>query len=592
MAKTDRDKTETWIQYQHGIDYNSRIGLYENVNRNEAFYAGDQWRGVQANGLPTPVFNFYKRIINYFIASILSQDTAINFVPENVGDEPDSEEEQEIKDAAELITQYSETLKEKLKLNYMLRQWLLDSAVSGDACAYSYWDPTIDTMQDIMGDINMESIDNVNVFFGNPNDRRVQTQPYIIIAFRQLVGDLRAEAKRNKVPEDKIRLITADEETSYQSGDRSKVELDSKDDATGKAIALLKLWKKDGVVYAKKSTCFTDIRPEWNTKLSLYPVAWKNWDTRKNSYHGQALGTGLIPNQVFINKMFAMAMMSLMHTAFPKAIYDKNTITAWSNTVGGAIGINRQPGESITGYATYMNPGEMSNQVLTTIDKAIEYTKDMLGASDAALGDVKPDNTSAIIAVQQAASVPLESIKQNLYQFVEDIGYIWLDIMATHYGKRSIDVEVMGKRVIKEFDFAKLKKMKFRIKIDVGPSSYWSQITAIQTLDNLLQAERISFTQYLERLPSGLIPQKQELIEEIKQQDTKQQFIYEQMARFMEQLPPEVQAMIQQMPPEEQEGHLMEMMMMPPEQLPVHIQEMMMGAMQPQQPQQPMRAVM
>src|SRR5690606_19061197 len=135
------------------------------------------------------------------------------------------------------------------------------------------------------------------------------------------------------------------------------------------------------------------------TTLSLYPVGFMNWDARKNSYHGQAVGTGLIPNQVFINKMFSLAMMSLMHTAFPKAIYNKNLVAGWNNAVGSAIGIDADNLTNINNVAAYMKPGEMSNQVFQLIDTAIKYTKDMLGATDAALGDVKPDNTSAIIAV-------------------------------------------------------------------------------------------------------------------------------------------------------------------------------------------------
>lgn len=565
--KPSYDKTLEWQQYQDGIDYNQRINLYENVNKNERFYGGDQWAGVVANGLPTPVFNIFKRIIDYFIAAILSQNVAIQFTPELVGDEPDGDEEASIKDAADLITAYSETLKEKNKMNQKIRQWLLDAALSGDAAAYNYWDASIDNGQAIKGDICVEEIDNVNVFAGNPNDKRVQEQPYIIIAFREMVSKLREEAEENGIPADKVKLISSDEETFYQSGDRSKIELDTKGDGSGKAIALLKLWKKDGIVYAKKTTCYTDIRPEWNTKLSLYPVAWMNWSQRKNSYHGQAVGTGLVPNQIFINKMFAMAMMSQMHTAFPKAIYNKLAVSGWNNAIGSAIGIeSTDPTVNVNNVAAYMNPGNMSNQVFELIDKAIQYTKDMLGATDAALGDIKPDNTSAIIAVQQSSAIPLETIKQNLYQFVEDIGYIWLDFMANHYGKRKVDVEILGKRVVKEFDFATLKKMKFRIKIDVGPSSYWSQITAMQTLDALLQSDRITFQQYLDRVPAGLIPKSQELIEELKAQDMKQQFIWEQMARFMQTLPPDQQAAIQALPPDEQEAQLMQLMMQPPEQ--------------------------
>jgi hypothetical protein len=568
---------EEWRMVQSGIDYNHRINLYETVNKNERFYAGNQWEGVIANGLPTPVFNIFKRIINYFIASILSQQVKMQFVAEQVGDTPNSEEEEYMKEAAELLSLYSETLWEKKKMNQKLRQVLLDAAISGDAAAYSFWNASISGIID-EGDIDLELPDNVNVFFGNPSSSDVEKQPYILITSREMVGKLREEAKANGMSDDQIRLITADNETFYQSGDRSKIELEEKDTLVGKTISILKLWKKDGQVMAKKITKYCVIKEEWDTLLTRYPLAWMNWDVRKNSYHGQAIGTGLTPNQIFINKMFAMTMMSLMQHAFPKAIYNKNFISGWNNQIGGAIGIDGDLNAPIGNYAQYLAPGQISGQVFQVIETAIQYTKDMLGASDAALGDVKPENTSAIIAVQQASAVPLENVKMNLYQFVEDIGYIWLDFMANYYGKRTIDVEVMGKRAIKEFDFEKLRGMKFRIKIDVGPSSYWSQITSLQTLDNLLQSEKISFLQYLERLPSGIIQGKQDLIENVKSQDTKQKFIYEQMARFLEQLPPPVQQSISSLPPEEQEAKLMELMMMPPQELPMMLNSMMPAA--------------
>jgi hypothetical protein len=569
-------ETLEWKQYLSGIDYNTKLNIYEVNNKNERFYGGDQWNGVVSNGLPTPVFNLFKRIINYFIASIMSQNIKLQFTPENVGDEPENEEEQLIKDAAELITDYSDTLSEKRKMNQLFRQCLLDAALSGDACVYNWWNMDLETMQKVKGDIDIETIDSVNVMFGDPNNRKVKAQPYILIVSRELVSKLRQEAKDNGVSEDKIKLISHDEEVYYQAGDRAKIELDEKESDTGKTIAILKLWKEDGKVYAKKITKYVTIREKWDTKLSDYPVAWMNWDQRKNSYRGQAVGTGLVPNQIFINKMFAMAMMSLMHTAFPKAIYNKNLIAGWSSQIGTAIGVDGNMVD-VGQMAKYLNPGNMSDQVFKLIDMAIQQTKDMLGANDSLLGDINPEQASgrSIIAVQQSASIPLEGIKQNLYQFIEDIGYIWLDFMANHYGKRTVDIEVMGKRQIKEFDFSKLKKMKFRIKVDVGPSSYWSELSAMETLDNLLNADRITFLEYLERIPSGQITQKQELIESRQQEDIKQQFIYEQMARFMEQLPPEISASIQAMEPEEQEQHVMEMMMLPPEELEQHLMQMM-----------------
>ena len=36
------NKTKAWEQYELGVDYKTRIGLYSTVDLNERFYAGDQ----------------------------------------------------------------------------------------------------------------------------------------------------------------------------------------------------------------------------------------------------------------------------------------------------------------------------------------------------------------------------------------------------------------------------------------------------------------------------------------------------------------------------------------------------------------------
>lgn len=513
------DTTNEWQLYEKGKDYNRKINLYETVDKNERFYSGDQWHGVVSNGLPTPVFNVFKRIINHFIASIMSHAVKMQFVPENVGDliAEDDVEGQVIKSAADLVSAYSETLWERLKMDINIRQALLDAANTGDMAAHIFWNPDIDTGQEATGDIDFELVDNVNVFFGNPNDPRVEKQPYIIISFRQLVSVLRAEAKKYGADEYQLQQISADTDNLEQAGDLAKIELDASG-ADGKTTAIIKYWRDPDSknIFFTKSTRSVKIRENVDSGLTRYPIPWGNWDKRKNSYHGQAVATGLIPNQIFINKMFAMVMLHLMNHAFPKAVYDSTIIKKWSNQIGEAIPI--KGGTSIRDAAGYLQPGEMSSRVMEAIDAAINYTKELIGASDAALGDVKPENTSAIIAVQQAAAIPLETIKANLYQWLEDIGYIWLDMMSAKYGVRNVTITVDGVRQVVPFDFSLLRKMKLRLKVDVGPSSYWSEITALQTLDNLLQSDKINFLQYLKRVPSGVIPKKQELIAEIEMQ--------------------------------------------------------------------------
>ena len=232
------------------------------------------------------------------------------------------------------------------------------------------------------------------------------------------------------------------------------------------------------------------------------------------------MGTGLIDNQIFINKGFAMVMKHMMDTAFSKVVYDSTILDGWSDRVGEAIAVNG-PVENV---AKVISPGQMQSGMLEVLSMAIANTKEFLGATDAALGDVTPNNTSAILALQNASAVPLENVKRNLYQFVEDIGLIWLDFMFAYYDdERLVPVGEKGSEKYERFSLSNFKNCLFGCTVDVGASSYWSEISALNTLDSLLKAGKITTVQYLERIPQGLIPEKEKLIEEIRRSEEERQ---------------------------------------------------------------------
>ena len=253
-----------------------------------------------------------------------------------------------------------------------------------------------------------------------------------------------------------------------------------------------------------------------------------NWDYIQDSYHGQALISQLLPNQKFVNKAFAMAMISLMTTAYPKIVYDKTRIPKWDSRVGAAIGVN---GGDMNSIAKIIDPAQISPQISQFIDLAVNYTQNFMGASDAALGDTRPDNTSAIIALQRASNAPLELVKLNMYESIEDLGRIYLDMMRVYYGTRYVQVKFLSKQEMnnqplgmsiqdtnfnKPFDFSILNEIPMSLKLDVGASSYWSEITTVQTLDNLLMQGKIELVDYLERIPEGYVSKKQELIDKLQ----------------------------------------------------------------------------
>jgi hypothetical protein len=565
------DVTEDWKLRQSGIDYNNGLvpAYYDTINSNERMFAGDQWAGVQANGLPKPVFNQFKRIINHFISSIMAQRITANVTGINVSKDGDEVSEMLAREVSGFATDAIGLIWERTKVDSMLRQSLLDMAITGDACMYSWFDMTKNTKSEIKGDISNKLIDSTNVHFGNPQDKEVQNQPYIIITMRSLVSDIKREAKQYKAGSEVIAQITPDDDTLNQTGDRSENDVEGNDEDSSKATVVMKLWKeydKDGTchVYCRKSTRGVVYRDKYDTKLRLYPIAWTNWDSRKNSFHGQSPCTGLAPNQIFINKLFAFVMVSLMNTAFPRLVYDKTKINAPTNSIGQMYGINGDVG----GAMKYLDGAQMSGNVMSVIDTAIKYTKDMLGASDAFMGDIRPENKSAIIAVTKNAAIPLENIKANLYQFVEDMVLIWLDIMRGYYGERKIVRTRMGKSTKELFDFAALDSTELAVKVDVGASSYWSELGTVQTLDTMLQQKIITPIQYLERLPDTIFPNKTGLLEELKAGDKQKQVLYDAMGQFMMTLPPEQQQGIKNMPKEEQETAVLDMMIQAKSQQP------------------------
>ena len=301
-----------------GLAYNASLGLGDTVSTNEDFFIGNQWKGVEAGGLPTPVFNFLKRVVLFTVAGITSNNIKLQALALGNaagGSDPDV--------IAGVVNSEFEALFERNRIVNLLREVLRNAAVDGDGCTYTYWDPDIDTGQPVKGAVVTEVIENTRIFFGNSADRRVQKQPYIIIASRELVEELRVRARLGRSTDaDRITPDSGDFESdmSRLSGDRATV--------------LLRLWKnrETKTVWAAETTKNAVIRKPWDTGLTLYPVTWLNWDSIHDSYHGQAMLTGLIPNQIFINKLFAMSMISLMTTAYPKIVYDKTRVQKWGQS--------------------------------------------------------------------------------------------------------------------------------------------------------------------------------------------------------------------------------------------------------------------
>jgi hypothetical protein len=549
------EETKDWDLYKQGIDFKNRLNLFATTNRNERFYAGHHWDGADT-GLPQVRLNVTKRIVNWKVAQVMSDMLTMQFSAENSAnyDPANPEKMEQLKGVARLFTDYSKTTWERLKQDALNEQGLLDAALSGDAVAYFYWDESINAGHNVMGDIAEELIDNVCYFPGNtseprPNDKNGPLQPYIILSFRKLVKDVKEEARKNGLGEEEINRIVADNDTQYRAGDRARKEPNAEGDLAPCTV-LLKMWVDKGAIWARKSVQAVVIRKDWNTGLHRYPVAVMNWIPRKNSCHGEAEATELIPNNIAINKLMATMILWTMLNAYPKPVYDVSRIPSWSNDITKAIPVDGD----VTGAATYLYPQGLPASVQALFELLVQTTKDTAGANETALGDDSITRTAAgIIALQKASTIPLATHKRRFAQWIEDIGLIWLDYWLTKYNvPRLLTVERPSPETGKDepvqipFDGSQYSEAAFSLKIDVGASTQWSEVASIQTLDNLLEKQLITFKQYLERIYNGLIPDREGLIDEIEQQEeqVQQQKMMEAFEQFISQLSPELQAAI------------------------------------------------
>ena len=528
MARKQKIPTceEILKKYDKCFGFNQQIGLYDTVKVNEDFFIGNQWEGVQSNGLPTPTFNMFKRVINFQVSTITSDNMAIRVtgMPSTSG-----YTESQLERICEVINHQIAAIMERNKIVAKNREFLRNAAVTGDGCMHFYFDPTIENGQMVKGEIQAEVLDNLRVMFGNPNCRDVQRQPFIILSRRELVEDVKWRI------EDLKEMGREDGETYTKVSDPEDIQPDSEkfqneyDSYTDDKVTVLTYYfrnRETKTIWCIETTEKQIIREAYDTELSLYPLVWINWDYIRDCYHGQAMVTGLLSNQKFINKMFAMVGISQITTAFPKYVFDRTRIKNWSGDVGVAIGVNG----NVDNVAKVIEGAPVNPQIAQFLEMAFDKTHSLLGASDVAMGDSRPDNTSAIIALQRAANTPMELTKQQDYQCMEDACRIWIDMMAVNYGIRMVEVNMdmdkpgeqpLGMQLptqtfLEPFDFSVLKNIQLSIKQDVGASSYWSEMANVQTLENLMMNDRIETVDFLERLPSGYLTKKQELIDKMK----------------------------------------------------------------------------
>ena len=509
-------KTDIWQKYEKCKNYMDGKSIVSKTERNWNFYIGDQWNGIKTGGQELPMLNFIKPIVQYKVSSVAQN--AMTAVYSDMDANPS------LQPVYEKLNKYWQQCWEKSKMNQAAWKALKAAAIQGDS--YVYWEDA-----DILSPPTV--IPNTCIFLSNENIDNIQEQEYIIVQERWSYDACVAHARKNKISEKEIKLITTDNDTQSQIFNKKEVD--------DKVTVLFYMEKKDGVVRvgrATKTAIIEPVEPIQSMKdgkplksLSVYPIIPYVWEQVPNSARGVGEVEQLIPNQLELNKTLARRSMAVSIGAYPRLAYDANAIENPEdlNKVGVAIAVNGGGAQSINQMISYLNATNISSDADKLSNDLLQITKDLAGATVYALGNVNPEQASgtAIIAVRDSAQVPLSEQVARYRQWAEDVSLLWLDLwIAYNPDGISFMADTEEGQIKVDITQEELNALKPTVRIDVSPDNQWTKLAEQQSLDNLFMNNQLTLEEYVEATPDNSSIPKAKLkaiIDKRKQEQQMQQ---------------------------------------------------------------------
>ena len=525
---------QVFREYERGIAYKRAMGdhgMYEQNRINERFFSGDQWYGANCgDNRPLVRYNVIRRIGDYKMAVIAAAPAAVQFSAEGVPntlemreriaarrqlwrsgvtpEEPLSAEE-EAQAVAAALGEYHDTTARRLRLDMLGSKALRNAYITGTGVLYTYWDASqktglyADTSHrcPIRGDIACEVLEIENVYCGDPRVEELQQQPYVLVAQRMPAEQVARQAK------------------SGGCRDWGSVRPDEDAD-DGHTTVLTRFWKEwddsgEALVWAVQVCRGVTVRKPWCTGLRLYPLSVFRWDEKRCRAYGESEIPYLIPNQIAINRTVSAGVWAVMAMGMPIMLVNGDVVTQpVTNDPGQVIPVYGS-GDEVKDAVRYVDPPAFSAQFDANVQHLISDTMTQAGVNTTLLGDVKPDNTSAILAVREASLMPLQLIRNRYFTFLEETARIWTEFWLTMYGDRALKIEQPDGVWYLPFHADRYRDLLLNIRVEAGESGRFSEVRTAETLDNLYRNGVINARQYLSRLPQGYVPKLDALLREI-----------------------------------------------------------------------------
>jgi hypothetical protein len=552
--KSDKEYCETWTQFQHGLEYKRQIYLQDTIIRNVDFYEGRQWDYIAEKlkeGLPRPVFNIVKNICRIKKSGILGSPVSLVF--DNYKDDNNSQ----------ILTHFVKYLLRELGQTRLDDMAINDGVKKGTYIYHYYYDSEAKGINSgYKGGIRGEIIDILNFFVENPIERDEQKQKWIIISSRLPIDAAKAMADS----EDKAKLVSDEEEETQNYKTQTKQQ------GNETCIVLTKYFRVDGEVYVEKSVragvicearpltpnlerVTDDIEPDTaesglpddteketaaksaaKSAANLYPVVVGQYDTREQCIFGISEVEGLIPNQIAVNFDISMQILATQNMAWSK----------WKVKPGALKGqtITNRPGEILTEHVPdgiqRINGEQMNNSVLNLVNTIVDLTRNVTGANDVMSGEVGNNMSGVAIAQLQAQAIkPIEDLRNNFWRVYEKIGAVLVQFCKTHYcdKKYEFTFKERDRNMAETFDGKVISEENFEVNVTAGAGSQYSEILVMSALNDLLKAEIIDKKTYVSMFPESAMPNQQEIIDNLNEQEQGQiQQIVQQLQMLQQQV--------------------------------------------------------
>ena len=499
--REEENVTKVWVEYQKGVMFNRSHNLYTETEKNYNFYHGNQWEGAKLGDIQPVVFNIVKPIVKYKLGVITQNHYEIIFNP-NIYDT--IEEGQALEQLCKVLNGHIAKVWELQKADQKVREASKDACINAEGIVHTYFED----------EVIAEVIDKNNICYGNENSSDIQSQPYIIIAYRQPVSQVKDKARELGIEESEVKLILPDSDVQEQAGYTGIT-----DEVNPMCLVLLKYYKKNGKVYYTKGTKHVELEKEKATDMNLYPIAHCIWEEKKGSSRGIGAVACIIPNQIEINKIDARRALAVKIGAFQKLVYNQELVANAKELgkVGGAIAIKGGATvDDVRKAIGYIYPASMSPDAANLSAEMKANTRDLEGAGDTATGNVDPTQASgkAILAVQQASQQPLGEQVENYKTFVEDLARIWFDMWKAYevkgmnimYEKKDSEGNIVQEPGV--ISYETLQKLEPHIKVDITPRGSYDRYAQELSLENLFMNNKITFEEYVDSLPADAVMPK------------------------------------------------------------------------------------